>query len=178
MNKKSLSLILLSLIFVSSLMFVSAAVLENSLPEWLNPISNALNMGDTWNVFIISLIFVAILISSFYNILEITSFFDNNIVKLIISVGLGLIFVLTDLVGKFSIIMIQLAAGFGSIVVWVEIILSFAVFLILSLGVFPKLQEWAVKRQAQKEKMKAMKSSGEAAAAVKGLRNIQKEGFS
>lgn len=181
MNKKSgLNLILLSFIFVSSLMFVSAldfdagtGSLDATLPGWWYSISTALGLGETYGVFFISLIIAAILIVALYDILVMTSIFDEK-VTLVISIGLGLIFILTGMINMITIVMTQVLAGLGAFAIWLEIGLAILIFIGLSIGSGP-IQRWAAKRYANRLKVKAMKSSGKVNAATRFLKDITRE---
>lgn len=173
-KKSGLNLILLSLVFVSSLMFVSAAVLDEAAPASIVFISQILNLGSVWKEIIIGLIMLAIIIAALYDILELTSIFESKPVKIIISVGLGLVFALTGLVNNFTIGMISFAAGFGAFAIWVEIMISILIFIGLSIG-STFISKWAAKKYANKQLVTAVKSGGEAAGAIRGLRTIQKE---
>jgi hypothetical protein len=193
-NKKIFSLVLLSFLFINFFaVFVSAAdpadpsdylsdsslisdslPLSSSLPDWLIPISNALNLGDTWNLFIISLIILVIIIAGLYDILTLTSIFQEGKVNLLISIGLSIIFLLTGLVNGITIRMVKFVAGFGAFAIWVEIIAAIVIFIGLSVG-STFISKWAAKKYGNLQIVKAVKGGGEAAAAIKGLRTIQKE---
>jgi hypothetical protein len=171
MNKKSLSLILLSLVFVSSLMFVSASVLDEAAPASIVFISQILNLGLVWKEIIIGLIMLLIIIVALYDILTLTSIFEGKAVKIIISVGLGLVFALTGLVNKFSIGMISFAAGFGAFAIWVEIIIALVMFIGISVG-STFLSMWAAKRYANRALVKSVKAAGETESGINFLRDI------
>ena len=175
MKKESLNLVLLSFIFVSSLMFISAAsFLDNSVPTSITLVTQFLQLGEVWKDFIIGLIILVIMIAALYDILELTSIFDSQVVKLLISIGLGLIFAITGLVNKVTIGMVSFAAGFGAFAIWVEIVFALAMFIGLAIG-NSFIAKWAAKRKGQKEHIKAITGSDQASAAIEGLRNIQKE---
>ena len=177
--KKSLNLILLSFIFVSSLMFVSAQVelgtgaMDTLLPSWLQNISDIFGMGDTYGVFFISIIIVAILIVALYDILTLTSIFDKK-VSLIIGIGLGLIFMLTGMINGITIWITQFAASLGMWAVWIEIIISIIIFIGLSIGSGP-IARFAARRKANIAKVKASESAGIVNAGAKFLKEIAKD---
>jgi hypothetical protein len=179
MNKKSLSLVLLSLVFVSSLMFVSAAdtstILSEAVP-WSNTfLTQIFLLGETWEEFIIGVIILLIIISSVYNILDITTIFGSTAVKVIISAGLGIVFAISGMVRGAATGMIKVAAALGAGVIWVEIIISLLIFLGLSLGVFPWLSEWAAKRKADAVKVAAIKGAGKIRAGIRTAAEVGEE---
>jgi hypothetical protein len=176
MKKSGLSLILLSLVLVSSLMFVSAqdSVFDKSpTSAFMQWITDFLGLGGTFKEIIIGIIVFAILFAGIYNILELTSLFDIKWVKILISAGLGVIAALTGLINRFSIFMLSFAAGLGTLGVVLEIIIAIVIFIGLSFG-SNKIAKWAAKRKGQKEEIAAITSADEAAAAMVGLRRFQK----
>lgn len=175
MKKSGLSLVLLSLVLVSSLMFVSAEGVFDKSPTsaFMQWITNFLGLGGTIKEIIIGIIVFAILFAGIYNILELTSLFDIKWVKILISAGLGVIAALTGLINRFSIFMLSFAAGLGTLGVVLEIIVAIVIFIGLSFG-SNKIARWAAKRKGQKEEIAAITSADEAAAAMIGLRRFQK----
>jgi hypothetical protein len=174
MNKKSLSLVLLSLVFVSSLMFVSASFLEEApKSQIIIEISDSFNLGSFWKEIIISLIVLLIIGAGIYNILELTSLFDIVWVKIIIAAGLGIISALTGWVSSFSVWALELAAAMGTIGIVLEIIIAIAIFIGLIFG-SNWVARFAAKRKGQVAEIKAIKSSDEASAAITGLRRLQR----
>jgi hypothetical protein len=174
MNKSGLSLVLLSLVFVSSLMFVSAAFLDEAVPASASFLQSIFQLGETWKEVIIGLIFLAIIISGVYDILLLTSIFsDKSPVKIIISVGLGLVFALTGMVNGFTTWMLQFAAAGGVLVIVIEIVVSLLIFFGLSIGSYP-IAKWAAKRQANVAMVNAVKESGKTAAGAEFLKELYK----
>ncbi|MFA5071406.1 MAG: hypothetical protein WC511_03515 [Candidatus Pacearchaeota archaeon] len=183
MNKKSLSLILLSLVFVSSLMFVSAlnggtsspsTFLSEAVPWSKTFLTQLFRLGDTWNEFIIGIIILAIMIAALYDILALTSVFQGNAVKIIISVGLGLVFAITGMVNGFSIWMIEFAAGFGAGIIWLEIIAALIAFVGIIWGGGP-IQRWAARRKSQFDYSQAIEAGGKIRGGIKILADVTKE---
>jgi len=174
MKKSGLSLILLSLVLVSSLMFVSASVLEEPLPEdgFLIKVARALNLGVNYNTFFISIIMIAIIILALYEILTLTSLFQDGKVKIIISIGLGFIFVLTGGVNAITKFMVGLLSWAGAFAIWLEIGVSIVIFIGLSIGAGP-IQNWANKQYARREKYIASRRSAKVNAGAKFLTDVQ-----
>ena len=156
-------------------MFISAAsFLDDAVPDSITFLTQILQLGEVWKDFIIGIIILVIMIAALYDILELTSIFESKTVKLLISIGFGIIFAITGLVNSVTIGMVSFAAGFGAFAIWVEIIIALGVFVGLTIG-NNFIAKWAAKRKGQKEHIKAISSSSEASAAIEGLRNIQKE---
>lgn len=166
-------IILLSFWLIFSLTFISATGPLDSAPTGVvGNVTNALGWGNTWRQVIISLVVLAIILAGIYDILELTSIFDNSWVKIIISVGLGIIASLIGWINAMSTFLFEFAAAGGAIAIAVEIIVSMIVFIGLSVG-NSYIAKWAAKRKAQKEEIKAIKGAGKASAAIEGLGQIQ-----
>jgi hypothetical protein len=157
-------------------------ILSNSVPNWGESVVNffntgaptdAVKIGTTWKDLIIVIVVFVIILAGMFDILTLTSIFDNAWVIWIMSVGLAIIASLTGVIRNVTTFLIQVAAGFGAIGIAVEIIISIVIFIGLSIGgtFFAK---WAAKRKAQKEMVKSIKGAGSAAAAITGLKDIQK----
>jgi len=174
MKKSGLSLILLSLVLVSSLMFVSAAVLDNSPKSQIIIVMvDFLNLGSTWKEIIIGIILLAIIIFALFDILSITSLF-SAFPNLVISIGLGLIFLITGMVNNITIFMSQLLAGLGAFAIWFEIGLAIVIFIGLSIGSGP-IQRWAANMHANRLKVKAMESANTVNAGATFLKRVSKD---
>ncbi len=175
MNKKILSLILLSLVLVSSLMFVSAAsALENSpKSQIVVVIVDFLNLGSTWKEIIIGIILLAIIAFALFDILSITSLFSTP-ANLVISIGLGLIFLISGMVNSLTIFMSQLLAGLGAFAIWFEIGFAIVIFIGLSIGSGP-IQKWAAERHASRLQVKAMESANTVNAGAEFLKRVSKK---
>lgn len=174
---RSLSLVLLCFVLINSLMFVSAAdsfLDKNPTSSFMQWVTEFLGLGGTFKEIIIGFIIFAILFAGLYDILELVSIFDQKWVKIVIAGGLGIIAAMTGLINRFSIFMLTFAAGFGTIGIVLEIIIAIVIFIGLSFG-SNFIAKWAAKRKGQKEYIKAIGSSSQAGAAIKGLRHIQKE---
>lgn len=150
------------------------AALDNPAPQIVIDITSWFVSGTDWKSIIISVIVLLIVFVGLYDILEITSFFSNQWVKLIIAAGISIIAAIVDVINNIASFMIQIAAGLGTIGVVLEIIVSIILFIGLSLG-SNWIAKWSAKRKGQMEYVKAIKSSGEAGAAIRGLRELQQE---
>jgi hypothetical protein len=148
--------------------------LTGSPPQFVLSITDFLNLGSTWKEIIISLVVLVIIFAGVFDILELTSLFNNSWVLYVISGGLAVIACLTEGVYNIVNFALRFAAGAGAIGVAVEIVIAIAMFIGLSFG-SNFIARWAAKRKGQKEYIKAITSSDEAGAAIKGLRHIQKE---
>jgi hypothetical protein len=179
-KKSGLNLVLLSFLFITSFaVLISAAdsssILSEAVP-WSNTfLTQIFLLGETWEEFIIGVIILLIIISSVYNILDITTLFGSAAVKVIISGGLGIVFAISGMVRGAATGMIKFAAALGAGVIWVEIIMSLLIFLGLSLGVFPWLSEWAAKRKTDATKVAAIKGAGKMRAGARTLSEIGEE---
>lgn len=149
--------------------------LDEAPPETVSNIWDALNLvGNTWKDVIISVIVLLILFVGIYDLLELTTIFSNWWVILIISAGMSIIAALTNIIRNITYGLISFAAGFGALGIAIEIIISIIIFIGLSVG-SNWIAKWAAKRKGQKEYIKSIKSSSEAGAAIRGLREIQQE---
>jgi hypothetical protein len=174
-------LLVFGFLFISLIGFVNSidettpvateSVLNNQLPDWLQPIATALSLGSVWNTFIIGLIIIFILIAGIYDILELTSIFQTPLVKWAISIGLGLIFVLVGLINKITIFMVGLVSGFGAFAIWIEIIIAIVIFIGMIFGGM-WAAKWAAKRYAMRAKINAIKGGAEAGSAISELRTM------
>jgi len=174
MDKKSLSLVLLSLIFVSSLMFVSAASLDDApKSQIIIDVTSFLNLGSAWKEIIIGIIILAIIVFALFDILSLTSLFSAP-ANLVISIGLGLIFLITGMVNGFTLFMTQLLAGLGAFAIWFEIGISLLIFIGLSMGSGP-IQRWAARMHGNRLKVKAMESANTVNAGATFLKRVSKD---
>ncbi|MCK9568294.1 hypothetical protein M0R72_05075 [Candidatus Pacearchaeota archaeon] len=174
MNKSGLSLVLLSLVFVSSLMFVSAAVLDESpTSQIVINVTDFFNFGSTWKEIIIGIIITGIMVFALFDILSLTSLFSTP-ANLVISIGLSLIFLLTGMVNKITVFMTQILAGLGAFAIWFEIGISIVIFIGLSVGSGP-IQRWAAKMHGNRLKVKAMESANRVNAGSRFLKDVERD---
>lgn len=176
MSKKSLSLVLLSFLFITSFaVLVSAAILDEQITStFMQWVTDILGLGGTLKEVIIGFIILAIIFAGIYDILELTSIFDSRWVKIVISLGLGIITALTGIINRFSIFMLSFAAGLGTVGIVIEIVVAIVIFIGLSFG-SNWAAKFAAKRKGQKEHIKAIKGADEAGAAIAGLKQLQKD---
>lgn len=132
-----------------------------------------LDIGNTWRDVIVYFIVLAIIFVMLLDMLLLTSIFSGW-VSGVVAAGISIIAVLTNIIRQISIWLITLTAGLGALGGFIEIIIAIVVFIGLALG-SPKIALWAARRRAQKEEIKAIKGSGQAGAAIAGLKMIQRE---
>ena len=158
---------------VNSTVTGQASVLDNptsiNLPSGLS----WMQIGNTWREIIVFIIVLAIIFVMLYDILTLISIFSNW-VSLVIAIGLSIIAALFGWIRQMSVWAIGIAAGMGVAAGFIEIIISIVIFVGLVIG-NNWMAKWAAKRKGQKEYVKAIHSSGQAKAAIRGLRELQKE---
>lgn len=130
--------------------------------------------GSTTRDIILAIIVLAIFFVGIYDLLEMISIFSMPWVKLVIAIGLSLSLALLGVIWGVVTFMLKVATTFGTIAIFIEIIISIAIFIGLSLG-STWIAKWAAKRKGNAEEVKAIKSAGEAKAAIRGLREVQEE---
>lgn len=180
--RKSFSILLLSLIFVSffSGLVIAASVgstssiLDNSpSSQIIIVIAQNLNLGHTWKSIIFGLVVLAIIFAGTSDILAITSIFSSTTTT-IIAIGLGIIAALSGTVSQITIILLQFAAGFGAGAIFIEIAVSIGIFIALMFG-STKIAMWAARRKMLASEVRATESSGEIAGAMEAEREIFKK---
>ena len=158
---------------VNSSVTGQASVLDNptsiNLPSGLS----WMQIGNTWREIIVFIIVLAIIFVMLYDILTLVSIFSNW-VYLVIAIGLSIIAALFGWIRQASVWAIGIAAGMGVAAGFIEIIVSIVIFVGLVIG-NNWMAKWAAKRKGQKEYVKSIQSSGQAKAAIRGLRELQKE---
>ena len=175
-NKFILSLFLALALF-STIQLVSAAL---TLDEIIVNISDFFKnnifgfFGNTNTEVIIGIIVCLIIVAGMYDIIELTSIFYSTWVKLIITIGLGIIGIALGWPREISTFLIKFAASVGVFGITAEIVIGVLIFVGLVVG-NSWAAKFAVKRHAQVDRIKAVKAGGEAAAAIAGLRDIEKE---
>jgi hypothetical protein len=148
--------------------------LTDSPPQVILNFTNFLNLGNTWRDLILSVVVLLIIFAGLFDIIQLTSLFTNQWVMYIIAGGLSLIACLTSAVYNIVTFFLQVAAGAGAIGIAVEVIIAVIIFIGLSFG-STRIAMWAAKRQAQKAMIQTRVAAGDAAAAVRGLRDIETE---
>ncbi len=171
----------IALAFVSTGNAVNASITGNAnaidnevTGGWVNAV-NWLNLPEplTWRELIVFIITLAILFAILYDILTLVSLFSNW-VSAVIAVGMSIIGSLIGVVRIISTWFITIGSVVGIAAGFLEIIVSIVIFIGLIFASTP-LAKFAAKRKGQKEYIKAIGSSSQAGAAIKGLREIQKE---
>ncbi len=184
MNKKEdrkrrfFSLLLLLGIFLSFVGLVSAEVnvfIDNSIESgrWYSGAVSFFNLGGSWKEVILGVIVMAIIFAGMYDILQLMMFFRTPWVQYTIAAGIGIAVSIIGVVNKIAIFMLSITAALGAIGIFLALIVALIIFIGLTLG-SNMIARWAAKRKGQVEEIKAIESADEAAAAITGLRKIQR----
>jgi len=160
----------------------SVNVLEGSVPDWGESVlsffnvgvSEGMGIGNTWKDLIIAVIVFVIILAGMYNILTLTSIFDEAWVIWVMAAGLAIIASLTGLIRGITVFLIQVAAGLGAFGIVIEIIISIGVFIALSFG-SSAVAKWAAQRKANKDLVKGIKGMGKVRAGVKTAKALGEE---
>lgn len=175
-NKKALilPLFILAILAVNLALVIAAdnTIETSAFGQWL--IKNLSYFGSTAVEITISLIVSLIIFAGIYDILELVSILQRSWVKLIIALGLGLIVVILKWPISIAGFIMGIGATFGAIGIALEILVCIIIFIGLVFG-NTYLAKFAAKRKGQAAEIKAIKSAGEAKAAIRGLREIQDE---
>lgn len=147
---------------------------EINVNQGFGKILGFLNITGTWRDVVLGLIILLIIFAAMYDILTLISIFQSKWVKLVIALGLALAAALTNIVYKITLFLLQYAAALGAIGIFIEIVICIIIFVGLAVG-STWIGKWAAKRKGQVAELKAIESSGNAKAAIRGMRNIQEE---
>ncbi len=130
--------------------------------------------GDSVTDIIVSIIMTLIIFAGLYDIIELVGIFQLQWVKYILAGGISLIGVLFGIPIKLTSWAAGALATFGAAAIFIEIGVVIALFIALSFG-GSWAAKFAAKRKAQVAYIKATESAGSAAAAIHGLKEIEKE---
>ena len=172
--KKRLFLFLILGIFTLSILpFVSA---QNFLDNAYNTLKDIgiKKFGETPQEIIVGVIVTLIIFAGLYDMLELIGIFQNQWVKYVIAGGVAVIGVIYNIPITIATWGATLASTLGAIGIILEIIIVTIIFIGLIVG-STHAAKFAAKRKGQIEEIKAIKSAGEAKAAIIGLREIQTE---
>lgn len=130
-------------------------------------------LGNDLTEIFISLIIVLIIFAAVYDMLELTSIFQNDWTQRLIAIGIALIAVIL----KWPLVItrwgLDFAAYLGVFGILYEIIIAIVIFIGLMFG-NTWLAKFAVKRKGQVEQIKAIKGANQASAAITALRTLDK----
>jgi hypothetical protein len=142
--------------------------------KWLNAVQ-WLNLPDplTWKEFIVFIVTIAILFTMLFDMLSLISIFSGW-ASGVIAGGMTIVASLVGFVRVITTWFITIGATMGIAAGFIEIGVSIVIFVGLVFG-SSVIARFAAKRKGQKEYIKAIGSSAQAGAAIKGLRHIQKE---
>ncbi len=168
-NKKTTKILfLLAIVTILSISLASAITFEEFL------VDNLSFFGDDATTIIISLLIVLIIYAGLYDILELVGIFQNKWVKLVIAFAMGSVLVVLQFPIQAASFIIAFGAGLGLIGIVMEIVITAVIFIGLVWG-SGKAAKWAALRKGNVEQIKAIKSAGQAAGAIRGLRELQEE---
>ncbi len=154
---------------------VSQSFLDNTPSisgPWWDAVNNWLSIGNTWRDIIVYIVVLLILFVMLYDILLLTSIF-SGFASFVIALGMSVIAALTNIIRQVSVWFITIAATMGIAAGFLEIGIAIIIFVGLVFG-SSQIAIWAAKRRAQKEEIMAIKGAGQAGAAIRGLKMIQK----
>ncbi|HPD81497.1 MAG TPA: hypothetical protein PK357_00155 [Candidatus Pacearchaeota archaeon] len=142
--------------------------------EGAGKILGFLNLTGTWREILLGFLILLIIFAAMYDILQLISIFQSKWVILLIAFAIALAAALTNFVHKMAVLLTQILAGLGAAAIFVEIAICIVIFVGLSFG-STWIGKWAAKRKGNVEEIKAIKSAGQAKAAIRGMREIQEE---
>ena len=183
MNKRGILVLVVFSLFVTSIFlslnFVSAQEDDNVFSIFTNEDGGVRiffhdKFGSGSKEIIVSIIVTLILFAGLYDILELVSIFQLQWVKYIMAGGFTLIAVMWGWPIKFTNFLGGAVAALGPVAIVLEIVIAIAIFIGLIVG-NGWIAKFAAKRKAQAAYIKASESAGEAAAAIHGLKEIEKE---
>lgn len=137
---------------------------------WYWPAFDFIGLGETWQQVIIGLIIIAIIFAGLYDILELTSIFENRWVKFVIAAGLGIIAAITGLVRLFASWAFSIVAGLGTVGIVLEILIAIIIFIGLSFG-----SAWAAQFAARRRAAKAVAKGTLFAGNLRALKKVAEE---
>lgn len=128
-------------------------------------------LGNTLTEIFISLIIALIIFAAVYDMLELTSIFQNDWTQRLIAIGVTVIAVILQwpiIITRWGL---DFAAYLGAIGIFLEIVIAIVIFIGLMFG-NTWLAKFAVKRKGQVEELKALKGAGRAGAAIQALKKL------
>jgi hypothetical protein len=124
---------------------------------------------DSWQSAVIGLIVMLIIAAGIYDILELIGIFENTIVKLIISIGIGAITGISGGITAIIVYMAGIVANMGAIGIFLEVGVAIIIFIGLSFG-SSAAANFSAKRKAAKAQAKGIELAG----TLKGLKEAGK----
>lgn len=142
--------------------------------EGAGKILGFLNLTGTWRQIILGILILLIIFAAMYDILQLISIFQSKWVLILISFAIALAAALTDFVHKMAVLLTQILGGLGVAAIFIEIVICIVIFVGLSFG-STWIGKWAAKRKGNVEEIKAIAGAGQTKAAIRGMREIQRE---
>lgn len=151
------------------------SVLDNTPTTVVINVAEMLNLpANTWKDIVIAVIMFLIVFAGIFDLIELTSFFSNKWVVVLIAAGLAIIGALSGVISAIMVFLGQVLAGLGAAAVFFEIGVSLLLLIGLSWGA-PWAARRAAKRYAAKQVVEGIKKGGEISEAIAGLKQVRDE---